>query len=71
MDISKKVFSDNYEDEYFKDRNFINSDKLEEERKLWDWIDNTELNLESEIDLEEKKFYLYNNQEEPKLQLTF
>jgi len=52
------------DEEYFKDRNCLREDQLEEERKLWQFIeDNNLLTLEQKPKELEKRTYLCNSSE--------
>lgn len=61
------------DEEYFKDRNFLNAEQLQKERELWNWIDNNyplTKNVTKAYPIMGEKLYLRNNTADQDLQLN-
>lgn len=67
--MSNTQFFNNQEEEYFRDLSLIDADKLEEERKLWQWIFDDK-NIVKDVAIEGKKSYLYKKDKNSNLELN-
>ena len=58
MSVSSTQFLNNREEEYYRDRSIIEADRLEEERALWQWIDEEESKKKVKVPIQSRKITL-------------